>query len=69
MYDTSAPSSASLTTNGVYNTTGWPGAISGTVSDSGTGGNGISAVKISIADSVTGKCWNGSNFTTTACTN
>ena len=69
VYDTAAPSSATLTTNGVYNATGWPGAISGTVSDSGTGGHGISAVNVSIQDSVSGKCWNGTNFTTAACQN
>ncbi len=68
-YDTAAPSSATLTTNGVYNATGWPGAITGTVSDSGTGSHGISAVNVSIADSVSGKCWNGANFTTAACQN
>jgi hypothetical protein len=68
-YDTTAPSSATLTSNGSYNTAGWPGAVTGTVSDSASGGSGISAVKVSIQDSVSGLCWNGTNFTTTACPN
>ncbi|HEV8462440.1 MAG TPA: Ig-like domain-containing protein [Gaiellaceae bacterium] len=68
-YDTSAPSSATLTTNASYNAAGWSGHVAGTVSDSGTGGNGISAVNVSIADSVSGTCWNGTNFTTAACPN
>src|SRR4029077_4569271 len=63
VYDTSAPSSATLSSNGNYNAAGWPGAITGTTSDSGTGGNGISAVSVSIKDSTSGKCWNGTNFT------
>src|SRR5205823_2047017 len=33
-YDNTAPSSATLSTNGAYNAAGWPGSISGTVSDS-----------------------------------
>ena len=63
-YDTSAPSSATLTSNGVYNTGGWPGSVTGTVSDSGTGGHGISAVNVSIQDTTVGgsSCWNGSAF-------
>ena len=69
VYDTSAPTTATLTTNGDYNAAGWPGAVSGTVSDSGTGSHGISAVNVSIQDSVTGKCWNGSDFTTATCPN
>ncbi|HTZ04691.1 MAG TPA: SwmB domain-containing protein, partial [Gaiellaceae bacterium] len=69
VYDSSAPSSATLTTNGAYNTAGWPGAISGTVSDAGTGSHGISSVDVSIEDSTTGNCWNGSDFTTASCPN
>ena len=68
-YDTSAPSSATLSSNGNYNSAGWPGAVTGTVSDSGTGGHGISAVNVSIQDSGTSKCWNGTNFTTASCPN
>ncbi|HEY5059542.1 MAG TPA: hypothetical protein VII51_11060, partial [Gaiellaceae bacterium] len=68
-YDTSAPNAATLSSNGSYNTAGWPGAITGTVSDSGTGNHGISAVNVSIQDSTSGKCWNGANFTTAACPN
>src|SRR5207245_1193888 len=68
-YDTSAPGSASLSSNGNYNAAGWPGAVTGTVSDSGTGSHGISAVNVSIQDSVSGKCWNGTNFTTASCQN
>ena len=46
-YDTSAPTAtATLTTNGDYNAAGWPGALSGTVTDAGTG----STVKVSIQD-------------------
>src|SRR5581483_5207767 len=66
-FDTSAPNTASLTTNGVYNTAGWPGAISGTTTDSGTGSHGISAVKVSIQDGA-GSCWNGASFAA-ACPN
>ena len=68
-YDTSAPTTAALTTNGVYNAAGWPGAISGTTNDSATVAHGISAVSVSVQDSTTGKCWNGTNFTTAACPN
>ncbi|HZS25276.1 MAG TPA: hypothetical protein VFA30_09855, partial [Gaiellaceae bacterium] len=60
-YDSSAPSTASLTSNGVYNGAGWPGAITGTTTDSGTGSHGISAVKVSIQDGA-GSCWNGASF-------
>src|SRR5438876_1099432 len=52
-----------------YKSSGWPGAVTGTVSDSGTGGHGISAVNVSIPASVSAKCWNGSNFTTASCAN
>ena len=68
-YDTSAPANATLTTNSSYNATSWPGAISGTTTDSGTGSHGVSAVKVSIKDSVSGNCWNGTNFTAVACPN
>src|SRR6202035_3800951 len=67
-YDTSAPATASLTTNGAYNAAGWPTAISGTTTDSGTGSNGISAVKVSIQQG-SGNYWNGTNFTTASCPN
>ncbi|MHB8651057.1 MAG: invasin domain 3-containing protein, partial [Gaiellaceae bacterium] len=69
VYDTAAPSTASLTTNGVYNAAGLPASLTGTTTDAGTGGNGISAVNISIQDSTSGKCWNGANFTTATCPN
>jgi hypothetical protein len=68
-YDTSAPATATLTTNSSYNAAGWSGHVDGTVTDSGTGSSGIATVNVSIADSVSGKCWNGANFTTTACPN
>jgi hypothetical protein len=68
-YDTSAPATATLATTGTYNTAGWPGAISGTTTDAGTGGHGIGAVKVSIKDSASGKCWNGSDFTAATCPN
>src|SRR5207244_10334498 len=48
---------------------GWPGADQGTATDSGTGGHGISAVNVSLRDSVSSKCWNGSDFTTASCPN
>ncbi|MDT7539439.1 MAG: thermitase, partial [Actinomycetota bacterium] len=69
VYDSSAPATATLTTNGVYNTAGWSGHVDGTTTDLGTGSHGISAVNVSIADSVSGKCWNGTNFTTATCPN
>ncbi|MHB8651059.1 MAG: beta strand repeat-containing protein, partial [Gaiellaceae bacterium] len=68
-YDTSAPATATLTTNGIYNAAGLPASLTGTTTDSGTGGHGISAVNISIQDSTSGKCWNGTNFTTATCPN
>src|SRR5205807_9955310 len=68
-YDTTAPATATLSSTGYYNSGGWPGAVTGTVSDSGTGSHGISAVNVSIQDSVSGKCWNGTNFTTASCPN
>ncbi len=55
-----------------YNSTGWggaSGAITGTATDSSTGGNGISAVNVSIKDATTGDCWNGSTFTAVSCPN
>jgi hypothetical protein len=69
VYDNTAPSSAALSSNGNYDAAGWPGAVTGTVGDSGTGSSGISAVSVSISDSVSGKCWNGGNFTTAGCPN
>jgi uncharacterized repeat protein (TIGR02059 family) len=69
VYDSAAPSTAALTTNGTYNSGGWSGSVAGTVNDSATGSHGISAVDVSIQDSVSGKCWNGTNFTTAACAN
>ncbi|MHB8651058.1 MAG: SwmB domain-containing protein, partial [Gaiellaceae bacterium] len=69
VYDTAAPSTASLTSNGAYNAAGLPASLTGTTTDSGTGGHGISAVNISIQDSSTGKCWNGTNFSTATCPN
>jgi len=68
-YDTAAPSSATLTSSGSFTSGTWSGAVTGTVSDSGTGGHGISSVKVSIQDSVSGTCWNGTNFTIAACPN
>ncbi|MDX6485552.1 MAG: thermitase, partial [Gaiellaceae bacterium] len=62
-YDTAAPSTAALTTNGVYNAAGFPASLTGTTNDSATGAHGISAVNVSIQDSTSGKCWNGTNFT------
>ncbi|MFL5962507.1 MAG: OmpL47-type beta-barrel domain-containing protein [Gaiellaceae bacterium] len=66
-YDTAAPTAATLTTNSSYNAAGWSGHVDGTTTDSGNGNNGISAVNVSIADSVSGKCWNGTDFTTAGC--
>src|SRR5207253_6103732 len=64
VYDNSAPSSATLASNGNYNSGGWSGAVTGSVSDSGTGSHGISAVNVSIQkDGGASACWNGSAFT------
>src|SRR5439155_1125876 len=61
--DTTAPSSAPQSPNGNYNDAGWPGAVTGAVSDSSTGGRGISAVNVSIQkDGSASACWNGSAF-------
>src|ERR671936_3009504 len=68
-YDTSAPSTASLTTNSNYNSGGFPANITGTTTDSGPGSHSISAANISIKDSTSSKCWNGANFTTASCPN
>src|SRR5205807_2265198 len=68
-YDASAPNTAGLTTNGVYNSSGFPTNLTGTTTDSGTGSHGISAVNVSIKDSSSGKCWNATNFTTASCPN
>ena len=68
-YDISAPTAATLTTNASYNAAGWPGHIAGTTNDATTGATGIASVNVSIADSVSGKCWNATNFTTAPCPN
>ncbi len=71
----STPPTATVTipaNNGSYNSAGWgggSGAITGTATDSSTGGNGVSAVEVSIENSATGKCWNGTDFTTASCPN
>ena len=39
-YDTSAPNTAALNTGGDYNSAGFPANLTGTTSDSGTGGSG-----------------------------
>src|SRR5207253_1683872 len=68
-YDTAAPTAATLSSNGIYNTAGWPGAITGTTNDSATGAHGISAVNVSIQkDGGASACWNGAAFTA-ACPN
>ena len=41
----------------VYNSTTWPGEVSGTASDA----NGVSKVELAIRQEATGKYWNGSN--------
>src|SRR5205085_3726652 len=69
VYDNTAPNTAVLTTSGNYNGAGFPANLTGTTTDSGTGGSGISAVSISIKDSTSNKCWNGTNFTTASCPN
>src|SRR5205085_7845571 len=69
VYDTTAPNTAALTTNGIYSGAGFPANLTGTTTDSCTGGSGIIAVSISIKDSTSHKCWNGTNFTTASCPN
>src|SRR5205085_2055838 len=34
VYDTTAPTAAALSSNGIYNVAGWPGAVTGTATDS-----------------------------------
>src|SRR5439155_1243710 len=62
-YDTSAPYSATLTTNAKYNTAGWPGSIQGSTSDSRTGSDGITPVQhAALTICGASACWNGSAF-------
>src|SRR5438552_2567372 len=47
VYDTSAPTAATLTTNGNYHAAGWSGHVDGTTTDSGTGSLLFSAFDVS----------------------
>jgi len=58
--DTVAPNSV-VETSGCYNSSTWPGAITGTASDSGSG---VSSVEITLRRSSDGRYYNGTSWQT-----